>query len=133
LVVSDVDAATNRSKPVDAVFSHYERVKREKYDEFCRTVYDAAFEPFIMSHDGALAPAAAKLIKELAQRLAGQPAAASSRRGGDYASRVRWVRARLQLGALRYSSMCLRASRFKWRSVGLADGTALDYMLYRDR
>jgi hypothetical protein len=130
LVVSDVDASTYQQCSLDDVFAKFERDKRVHYAAYCRDQFGADFAPFIMSHDGALAPAADKVIKEAARRLAAKPNAHS---GGDYERSVRWLRARLQLGALRHSSMCLRASRFKWRSVAVTDGAAWDYLVYRDR
>jgi hypothetical protein len=106
----------------------FEAWKRQKYEAYCRDHLDSDFQPFIISHDGALSPAATEVVKELARRLsathrwAGKPAGAA----------MRWLCAYLQLGALKHSSMCLRTSRFKWRSVEIEDGAAYDYLIYRD-
>jgi hypothetical protein len=130
LHVCDPDAATyttTRPVTVEACFAAKEQEKRAKYQAECDR-WGVDFTPFVMSHDGALAPAAEQVLKEVARRWAAKP---DGRRGGDYNRSVRWLRASLQVAALRYSSMCLRTSRFQWRSVDVTDGAALDYMLFR--
>lgn len=106
-------AQSYRSTPIDKLFRDQEREKRRKYEHRIREVDRSSFTPLVFSSSGGAAPAATVFLKRLASLLA-------EKRGLPYSVVVGWLRCRLSFALLRSSILCLRGSRLKYLSQGVA-------------
>jgi hypothetical protein len=67
--ITDVDAASNRSKDPHKVLNTHKREKKKKYPEACLE-QRRHFTPFVVSTDGLLGREAKTLLKKLSSVLA---------------------------------------------------------------
>jgi hypothetical protein len=92
-----------RFESTAALLEHHENAKRHKYQRECYAK-GKHFVPFVVTTDGAMGPAALKLIDALADRL---QKAWERPRGLVKA----WVKMRLSLAIARATSACIRGNR----------------------
>jgi hypothetical protein len=86
-----------------ALLEHHEVAKRKKYQRDC-DAKGKHFVPFVVTTDGAMGPAALKLVDALADRLQKQ----WQRPKGLVRA---WVKMRLSLAVARATSACIRGNR----------------------
>jgi hypothetical protein len=115
--ITDTDAKSYLSRPVEAVLSYAETEKKHKYGQACRE-RRANFTPFVASVDGALGKEASFFLKYLSDRLA-------TKWKRNYSDVVRWARTRLSFAILRATIQCIRGTRRKWRCLGIEDGAEI--------
>ena len=92
-----------RFETTAALLEHHETGKRKKYQRDC-DAKGKHFVPFVVTTDGAMGPAALKLVNALADRLQ----KLWQRPKGLVKA---WVRMRLSLAIARATSACIRGNR----------------------
>jgi hypothetical protein len=102
-VVHPDSGANSRFDSTTALLEHHEIAKRKKYQRDC-DAKGKHFVPFVVTTDGAMGPAALKLVDSLADRLQKQ----WQRPKGLVRA---WVRMRLSLAIARATSACIRGNR----------------------
>ena len=115
--VIDTDAPSYRRRsPVSILDSGAVEKKRV----CCSAVEDRRgnFTPFVLSIDGLLQHEAAHFVKLL------------SAREKPFSDVLAFVHSRLQFASVHFASMCLRASRIKWRNgLGFNNGAPLQFVI----
>lgn len=115
--VTDTDAQSYCSRSPISVLKSAEVEKKAKYSRACEERH-ISFTPLVTSVDGLLAPEFENLMKRLSDCLA-------AKWNKPYSHIMGWTRARLSCAIIRATSMCIRGTRTKWRSLGAEDGAAL--------
>ena len=105
--VTDSDAASYVDRPVSSVLATAEEEKR-KYLPAAQLRH--AFNPFVVSIDGALGHEALMFLQWLSDRLA-----SSWVKGYSYV--FPWVRVHLAFTIIQATSLCLHGSHVRWRSA----------------
>ena len=84
-----------------------------------------SFNPTVATYDAVFDNEAEIYFKKLAVRL-------SNKWESNYSHTIGYVRARMQICILCSVSLCLRASRCKWKGAGVEDGAALPKFNFDD-
>jgi hypothetical protein len=119
--VVDTDAPSYISRPVASILKSAEEEKKRKYSSACEKQH-ATFTPLVTSVDGVFAPQMCTFIKHLGEAIA-------DRWNRPLTVIMGWLRSKIIISIIRATSMCIRGTRHRFRSVnhffGLNDGAAL--------
>lgn len=117
--VIDADAPSYATMKIDAALKKSEKEKKAKYLTICEERH-ASFTPLVTSVDAHHGDELKNLMRAIAERF-------SEKWQRPYGKIMDWVRVRLACAILRASSLCIRRTRRRWRSLRgeFSDGAGL--------
>ena len=121
--VTDTDAPSYQNRNPMNVLKTAENEKKNKYGPAWEAKH-MSFTPLVTSIDGVLAPEFTFFLKRLADGLA-------SKWDRPYSHVMCWVRCRISFAILWATNICIRGTRFKWRSLGVEDGYTIGMAFWK--
>ena len=114
--VTDTDAESYSGRSTESILRSAEQEKKQKYQDDCQERH-TSFTTLVISVDGVLGAEFNQFLKRLGEGL-------SLKWERKYSQVMSWIRARISFATLRVTSVCLRATRTKWRCLEIEDGAS---------
>ena len=115
--IINADAPSHKGTPLDTLLASCRNLKKKKYCPSAEQV-GSSFTPVVATCEAIFDSEAEVYIKKLASLLA-------QKWKKSYSTIVCNIRARMQVAILRSVSLCIRGTRYKWRSAALDDGAGI--------
>ena len=116
VTVTDTDAESYSGRSTESILRSAEQEKKQKYQDDCQERH-TSFTTLVISVDGVLGAEFNQFLKRLGEGL-------SLKWERKYSQVMSWIRARISFATLRVTSVCLRATRTKWRCLEIEDGAS---------